>query len=285
MILDFYTFSLNESFNSAVIKQYALTLFAQDDVHNKIKNILKWDKITDADVEEMSVDDAIKLTRKRNQCEVILWVKGSRVDLSYGKVILPGYDTWGHYFRKSIQSEFANYDKAYLIKDGDAKFSTDDLRSARKEAKQGAIFLQKDSQESEKLIDKLKKELYAKRYFEQINGQEQEYIEEFISKYEELVALAAEIGVTIERGSKYDYFIGKAEDLADLDSILKNANKLFNSAITSLESLKINSGYFDNRPGDTGLFMQMDAIMRSINTFDKAIAKIKDMKELLDNND
>lgn len=153
-----------------------------------IEKEMQWDKITDADVEEMSTEEARKLAYKRNSDVYILWIDGGGTFLgrSFGNYNL--YVAWN--FRRSnyetVRSISLASDKALVIRDPD-KFTTRELRAERAEAKKGALALMDAAQVAKDNMKRYKAILDERRFSDINFGDVVEQVRKVTENYSKLI--------------------------------------------------------------------------------------------------
>lgn len=137
-----------------------------------MKSLYKWDQMHDDDIQTLDSDEAYRLARKRDSDTLIIWCRlagGSGLQykvnaVSIGTSMLSSTRERGRFTElfKSVKkaSEFSH--KAILIKDS-SRFSTSELRAARRNAKENALALRKlweisyeNEQRRKQLLDELK---------------------------------------------------------------------------------------------------------------------------------
>lgn len=161
-----------------------------------LKSLYKWDKIQDDDLEDMSVEDAYKLARKRDSDALIVWCQsvggggGIRYRInavSVGASMLSSTRERGRLSEtyKSVKRAADYSQKAILIKDS-SKFSTSELRAARNKAKENALALKElweISHENEQRRKQLLKELKDKKNTQDV----QAYVDQATDIYNRIV--------------------------------------------------------------------------------------------------
>lgn len=161
-----------------------------------LKSLYKWDKIQDDDLEDMSVEEAYKLARRRDSDALIVWCQsvGGGGEIRYqinavsmGASMLSSTRERGRLSEKfkSVKRAADYSQKAILIKDS-SKFSTSELRVARSKAKENALALKKlweISHENEQRRKQLLKELKDKKNTQDV----QAYIDQATDIYTRVV--------------------------------------------------------------------------------------------------
>ena len=140
-----------ESFQSEIIRNAVLDTSMS--AYFK-KNTFAWDKIKDDDLEEVDVESAKKLARKRNETHYILWMRGNHfVAVTCGNwVVVSSADVK---VNDSINKVSSYSDSTWEIKNGKS-FETRELRLARTEARRNALALQDNVEIAEKNMERYK---------------------------------------------------------------------------------------------------------------------------------
>ena len=136
---------INESFKSDIIRKWFGALMGTGLKRNLGHYwSLQWDKISDADLKELTVDEALKRARSFKNPGYILWVKegaDGSFDNSYATY---GYDVImspdGNTYKIRLSNASAVATKAYEVLDFE-KFETLTMRNKRKDAQAGATAL------------------------------------------------------------------------------------------------------------------------------------------------
>lgn len=199
-----------------------------------VKHELKWDKITDSDIEIMSPKDAAKLAYKDLKkssftSQFIIWVDDSDeiVAVTDGLYIYYGYK-----IGKSVRTISKAYIKeAIVIKDAN-RFSTVELKQTRRQQKQGALALKDDvdiAYENRKRYEEMKKQ----RTVNKIAGDDaaktiNRWMEELTDLYIDLINK-----ITHSDDFKANYSNGSLYKASDN---LKKINDSYNVILKSVEN-------------------------------------------------
>lgn len=159
-----------------------------------MKSLYKWDQMRDDDLQTMDSDEAYKLARKRDSDALIIWCRLAGGGLQYkvnavsiGTSMLSSTREQGRVVElfKSVKKAAEFSHKAILIKDS-SRFSTSELRAARRNAKENALALKElweISYENKQRRDQLLKELKFKKNTQDI----QAYVDQATEIYTRVV--------------------------------------------------------------------------------------------------
>lgn len=160
-----------------------------------MKSLYKWDQMRDDDLQTMDSDEAYKLARKRDSDALIIWCRlagGGGLQytvnaVSIGASMLSSARERGRVTElfKSVKKAAEFSHKAILIKDS-SRFSTSELRAARRNAKENALALKElweISYENEQRRKQLLKELKDKKNTQDI----QAYVDQATEIYTRVV--------------------------------------------------------------------------------------------------
>lgn len=160
-----------------------------------MKSLYKWDQMRDDDLQTMDSDEAYKLARKRDNDALIIWCRlagGGGLQykvnaVSIGTSMLSSTREQGRVTElfKSVKKASEYSHKAILIKDS-SRFSTSELRAARRNAKENALALKElweISYENDRRYQQLLKELREKKNTQDI----QVYVDQATEIYTRVV--------------------------------------------------------------------------------------------------
>lgn len=158
-----------------------------------MKSLYKWDQMRDDDLQTIDSDEAYKLARKRDSDALIIWCKlagGGGLQykvnaVSMGTSMLSSTRERAAESFKSVKKAAEYSHKAILIKDS-SRFSTSELRAARRNARENALALKElweISYENKQRRDQLLKELKFKKNTQDI----QAYIDQATEIYTRVV--------------------------------------------------------------------------------------------------
>lgn len=160
-----------------------------------MKSLYKWDQMRDDDLQTMDSDEAYKLARKRDNDTLIIWCRlagGGGLQykvnaVSIGTSMLSSAREQGRVTElfKSVKKAAEYSHKAILIKDS-SRFSTSELRAARRNAKENALALKElweISYENDRRYQQLLKELREKKNTQDI----QAYVDQATEIYTRVV--------------------------------------------------------------------------------------------------
>lgn len=158
-----------------------------------MKSLYKWDQMRDDDLQTIDSDEAYKLARKRDSDALIIWCRlagGGGLQykvnaVSMGTSILSSTRERATESFKSVKKAAEYSHKAILIKDS-SRFSTSELRAARRNARENALALKElweISYENKQRRDQLLKELKFKKNTQDI----QAYIDQATEIYTRVV--------------------------------------------------------------------------------------------------
>ena len=158
-----------------------------------MKSLYKWDQMRDDDLQTIDSDEAYKLARKRDSDALIIWCRlagGGGLQykvnaVSMGTSMLSSARERTTELFKSVKKAAEYSHKAILIKDS-SRFSTSELRAARRNAKENALALKElweISYENKQRRDQLLKELKFKKNTQDI----QAYVDQATEIYTRVV--------------------------------------------------------------------------------------------------
>lgn len=158
-----------------------------------MKSLYKWDQMRDDDLQTIDSDEAYKLARKRDSDALIIWCRlagGGGLQykvnaVSMGTSMLSSARERTTESFKSVKKAAEYSHKAILIKDS-SRFSTSELRAARRNARENALALKElweISYENKQRRDQLLKELKFKKNTQDI----QAYIDQATEIYTRVV--------------------------------------------------------------------------------------------------
>lgn len=153
-----------------------------------IANELQWDKLTDADVQEMSTEEARKLAYKKDSEVYVIWLDPQ------GEFVARTIGNWATFMDRNFENNVRNTvksismasDKALVIADYD-KFGTRELKAKRNEARRGALALMSDAEVAKANLKRYRDILNEKRLNELNLGDVIDQVKEVLNDYAKMV--------------------------------------------------------------------------------------------------
>lgn len=188
---------------------------------------MQWDKLTDADVEEMSTEEARKLAYKKDSDAYILWLdaKGKFQARTMGNYMILMDRSLDRWVRKTVKSVSMACDRALVVKEPD-KFQTREIRMERTKQKQGALALMSAADVAKQNIERYKDLLRQKQLQEFNLGDVVAQVEAVLKKYAQMVA---NISSNLVATNDYKQV---TRDLDDIESDMQKIMSVFKQVIS-----------------------------------------------------
>lgn len=156
---DFY--SINEKLNSTILRGIVSQMSKHKSLAN-YKSVLKWDKITDNDIEEIPIRDA---RRKKYEEYILFWMAGSEfIGVSWGKHVVERVGARGWEPKPSSKALQDISDTVYGIsEETQDRYSSLDLIRARQDARRGAVAMRDPSSIKEENMERYAKIIASKK--------------------------------------------------------------------------------------------------------------------------
>lgn len=250
---------INESIASTIVNKWLDTYKSNFDFR-LLKRSFQWDKITDEDLQEFSTYDAKKLAYKRNSTQDIFWCDENDIIIGWtsGNFRWNVFDYGKFHKIKSIMPIINAADHAYIV---DEKFSTNDLRKTRKEARENALALKTEEQVRKENIVRYQNILRDKK----------------IEDGSMFADIKARFEITTER---YNSIFENLDPMDEKNfslkiEMLKNISKAYVDVLNNIESLK---NQYDYEKNNTNTFWNPMTEMKSyFEKCDVAIAKFNSL--------
>ncbi len=233
-----------------------------------IDNELQWDKITDDDLEEVSVDEARKLAYKKSEDYYIIWLNsaGTIIGRTIGSWKVFSVNHWRgkpEYGTAKAMSYGANM--AILVKDY-GKFETRELRNARQQAKKDALALKSNAEVAEENIKRYKALLNEKRLQEINFGDVVDTVKKVTENYAEL------IGAINDDVVCSDSFEETIRLLQDLETAYHNIMEVFKQVLDKFHTYE----RWKEMQNDSIVDWARRDIIEGVNKLQKLIDKFND---------
>lgn len=205
-----------------------------------IKHMFKWNDITDEDLNEMSVSDALKAA-ERGKDTLVIWydAKGESSALTLDKQILwvgPGMITKyvsAHSTPRYVATISKRSSRAVVVY-GASKYSTAELRDRRRQSRENAVALQNNSDIAQDNVWRYKREIISKMH-DQLDERAEEVYTKCTALLDRRTAILADL---------YNVLVPEEEqhELDQLIILFKQLNKELQTLISKWnESLKSRS--------------------------------------------
>ena len=205
-----------------------------------IKHMFKWNDITDEDLNEMSVSDALKAA-ERGKDTLVIWydVKGESSALTLDKQILwvgPGMITKyvsAHSTPRYVATISKRSSRAVVVY-GASKYSTAELRDRRRQSRENVVALQNNSDIAQDNVWRYKREIISKMH-DQLDERAEEVYTKCTALLDRRTAILADL---------YNVLVPEEEqhELDQLIILFKQLNKELQTLISKWnESLKSRS--------------------------------------------
>lgn len=223
---------------------------------------MQWDKLTDADVEEMSTEEARKLAYKKDSDAYILWLdaNGKFQARSFGNYMILMDSGLSRWVRNTVKSVSMACDHALVVKDPD-KFQTREIRSERTRQKQGALALMSAADVAKQNIERYKDLLRQKQLQEFNMGDVVSQVEAVLKKYAQMVA-----NISSNLVSTNDYK-QVTRDLDDIESDLQKIMSVFKRVI----SRKADYDQYNNEKFQSIIHTYRERLVESADMLSKLI--------------
>lgn len=259
---------VTESFGSSKLANIFKDRSGKVSVPRYIDNELQWDKITDDDLEEVSVEEARKLAYKKSEDNYIIWLNssGTIIGCTIGSWRVFSVNHWRgkpEYGTAKAMSYGANM--AVLVKDH-GKFETRELRQARQEAKKDALALKSNAEVAKENIKRYKALLNEKRLQEINFGDVVDTVKKVTENYAEL------IGAVNDDVVCSDSFVETIRLLEDLEAEYQKIMEVFKTILGQFKSYESWKKY----QNDDMVDWARKEIIEGVNTLQKLIDKFND---------
>ena len=259
---------VTESFGSSKLANIFKDRSGKVSVPRYIDNELQWDKITDDDLEEVSVEEARKLAYKKSEDNYIIWLNsaGTIIGCTIGSWRVFSVNHWRgkpEYGTAKAMSYGANM--AILVKDH-GKFETRELRNARQQAKKDALALKSNAEVAKENIKRYKALLNEKRLQEINFGDVVDTVKKVTENYAEL------IGAVNDDVVCSDSFVETIRLLEDLEAEYQKIMEVFKTILGQFKSYESWKKY----QNDDMVDWARKEIIKGVNTLQKLIDKFND---------
>lgn len=243
-----------------------------------IKHMFKWNDITDEDLNEMSVSDALKAA-ERGKDTLVIWydAKGESSALTLDKQILwvgPGVITKyvsAHSTPRYVATISKRSSRAMVVY-GASKYSTAELRDRRRQSRENAVALQNNSDIAQDNVWRYKKEIISKMH-DQLDERAEEVYTKCTALLDRRTTILADL---------YNVLVPEEEqhELDQLIILFKQLNKELQTLISKWnESLKSRSYRHPNASLQLMWLYDVPEVRRSI---DKVLSICSSIDDTMD---